>query len=658
MLAADKTAAVAASASVDGIAPAGGVEAPTNFLSQIMQQDLATGKHKSIVTRFPPEPNGFLHLGHAKSICINFGLAKTFGGRCHMRFDDTNPTKEETRYIESILRDVHWMGGSWGSHLYYASDYFPQLYEWAEKLIKKGLAFVDFDSLEEIRRKRGSITEPGEESPYRNKFSVEENLMHFRKMRDGDYEEGQCVLRAKIDMKHKNVILRDPIMYRILKKEHPRTGNKWVIYPMYDYAHGQSDSIESITHSICTLEFDLNRALYDWFQEALDITRTRQIEFARLNLTYTVMSKRKLLALVNEKVVAGWDDPRLCTLSALRRRGVPPGAIREFCERVGVARRPSTIQVELFDRCIREYLDERAPRRFAVKQPLLVKITNLQKEETLAIPVDPKNAAAGNRQLPFTNELYIEAEDFMENPPKDFHRLSLGKEVRLRSAYWIKCNEVEKDANGDITALLCSYDPETLNCSAAPDGRKVKGTIHWLPVKYAVPAELRFYDRLFTKPFPEEEEPQRPESSWRDNINPNSLVVYKGFVEPDVVCLKAFPPQFPVQFERLGFFTADAPCEYIYSEPGNDTSKAAGESSWGLDARAYERPQGAMPVFNLTVGLLEGFTVSREKEEESRRQKEKDQEARRKAAEERQRKKELREAAKLKKETEKKEAEA
>ncbi|CDJ38207.1 glutaminyl-tRNA synthetase, putative [Eimeria tenella] len=643
--------------SPDSTAAAGGAasgsDAPVNFLSQIMQQDLASGKHKSIVTRFPPEPNGFLHLGHAKSICINFGLAEKFNGRCHMRFDDTNPTKEETRYIESILRDVRWLGGDWGNHLYHASDYFPQLYSWAEQLIEKGLAFVDFDSLEEIRRKRGSITEPGEDSPYRNKFTIEENLMHFRKMRDGEYEEGQCVLRAKIDMAHKNVVMRDPIMYRILKKEHPRTGNKWVIYPMYDYAHGQSDSIEKITHSICTLEFDLNRQLYDWFQEALGITRTRQIEFARLNVTYTVMSKRKLLALVNEKVVAGWDDPRLSTLSALRRRGVPPAAIRDFCERVGVARRPSTIQIELLERCIREYLDERAPRRFAVKQPLLVKITNFGAEEVLTIPSDPKRPAAGSRQLAFTNELYIDAEDFMENPPKEFHRLSPGKEVRLRSAYWIKCNEVEKDANGNITAIICSYDPQTLNCSVAPDGRKVKGTIHWLPAKYAVPAELRFYDRLFTKPFPEEEDPTKPEGSWRDNINTNSLMVYRGFVEADAADLSLFPPQFALQFERLGFFTADAPCEYVLAEKEVKTSETA---EYFKDAREYRREPGAIPVFNLTVGLLEGYTVSKEKEEEAKKNKQKEMEARKKAAEERQRKKEMREAAKLEKE--KKESQA
>lgn len=633
---------------VSAAAEAGG-DVATNFLVQIMQQDLASGKHKGIVTRFPPEPNGFLHLGHAKSICINFGLAKAFGGRCHMRFDDTNPTKEEMRYIESIQRDVRWIGGDWGEHLYYASDYFQQLYDWAEELIKKDLAFVDFDSLEEIRRKRGSITEPGEDSPYRSKFTVEENLAHFRKMRDGAYDEGQCVLRAKIDMKHKNVIMRDPIMYRILKKEHPRTGNKWVIYPMYDYAHGQSDSIENITHSICTLEFDLNRALYDWFQEALGITRTRQIEFARLNVTYTVMSKRKLLALVTENVVSGWDDPRLSTLSALRRRGVPPEAIRDFCERVGVARRSSTIQIELFERCIREYLHPRAQRRFAVQKPLLVKITNLSHEEKVTVQNHPEDQSFGCREIAFTNELYIEADDFMENPPKDFHRLAPGKEVRLRSSYWIKCHEVEKDNQGNITAILCTYDPETKNCSVAPDGRKVKGTIHWLPAKYAVPAELRVYGRLFSKPFPEEEEPDKPDGSWRDNLNPNSLVVCKGFVEADVVDTTIFPPQSSIQFERLGFFTPDAPCEFVLAEAmkGNGTND---------NNKVYERPPGELPIFNLTVGLMESFTVSKEKEEEAKRAKEREQEARRKAAVERQRKKEQREAAKLQKEAEKRAA--
>ncbi|KAL8452999.1 hypothetical protein Emag_002085 [Eimeria magna] len=623
-----------------------GHEVSSNFLAQIMQQDLASGKHKQIVTRFPPEPNGFLHLGHAKSICINFGLAKAFGGRCHMRFDDTNPTKEETRYIESILRDVKWIGGDWGNHLYYASDYFQQLYDWAEELIKKDLAFVDFDSLEEIRRKRGSITEPGEDSPYRSKFTIQENLEHFRKMRDGAYDEGQCVLRAKIDMKHKNVIMRDPIMYRILKKEHPRTGDKWVIYPMYDYAHGQSDSIEKITHSICTLEFDLNRALYDWFQEALGITRTRQIEFARLNLTYTVMSKRKLLALVTEKVVAGWDDPRLSTLSAMRRRGVPPEAIRDFCERVGVARRSSLIQIELFERCIREYLHPRAHRRFAVQKPLLVKIINLDHEETLTLPNHPEDPSFGNRELTFTNALYIESDDFMENPPKDFHRLAPGKEVRLRHAYWIKCQEVEKDEKGNVVAVICTYDPQTKNCSVAPDGRKVKGTIHWLPVQYAVPAELRVYGRLFTKPLPEEEDPEKPDADWRVNLNPNSLVTYRGVVEPDAVDTALFPPQRSIQFERLGFFTPDAPSEFVFSD-NSDASNGK---------LVYQRPAGELPAFNLTVGLVESFTVSKEKEEEARKGKEREQEARRKAAEERQRKKEQREAAKLQKEAEKRAA--
>ncbi|PHJ15927.1 glutaminyl-trna synthetase [Cystoisospora suis] len=598
-----------------------------NFLKQIVEDDLRTGKHKTIVTRFPPEPNGFLHLGHAKSVCVNFGLAKAYNGRCHLRFDDTNPMKEETRYIESIQRDVKWLGGDWGKHLYYASDYFQQLYDWAELLIKKGLAFVDDDSLEEIRRKRGSITQPGENSPYRER-SVEENLDLFRRMRAGEFEEGSRVLRAKIDMAHSNMNMRDPVMYRILKKDHPRTGNQWVIYPMYDYAHGQSDSIEHISHSICTLEFELHRPLYDWFQEKLEITRTRQIEFARLNVTYTVMSKRKLLALVTENWVHGWDDPRLPTLSGLRRRGVPASALRDFCEKVGVARRESTIKVEVLEKCIRDALHSVAHRRFAVQDPILVSITNMsEKEESITAANHPEDESFGTRQLHFTDRLYIDRDDFMENPPPGYYRLSPGAEVRLKHAYWIKCTDVVKDSSGRVSEIRCTYDPETKQCSVAPDGRKVKGTIHWLSEKDAVRAELRIYGRLFTKEFPEEEDENRPDATWRDNINKDSLKVFEGFVEKTAVDAKLFPAQASIQFERLGFFTRDG-----------STLPEAAESNEKQD----------VPVFNLTVSLQESFTASDDAEKDKAKQQ--DKLAREKAALERQRKKEEKEARKKAKE--------
>ncbi|KEP59955.1 UNVERIFIED_CONTAM: glutaminyl-tRNA synthetase (GlnRS) [Hammondia hammondi] len=598
-----------------------------NFLKQIVEEDLRTGKHKTVVTRFPPEPNGFLHLGHAKSVCLNFGLAKAFGGRCHLRFDDTNPMKEETRYIESIQRDVRWLGGDWGNHLYYASDYFQQLYDWAELLIKKGLAFVDDDSLEEIRRKRGSISQPGENSPFRER-SIEENLDLFRRMRAGEFEEGSRVLRAKIDMTHSNMNMRDPVLYRILKKEHPRTGNQWVIYPMYDYAHGQSDSIENITHSICTLEFDLHRILYDWFQEKLEITRTRQIEFARLNVTYTVMSKRKLLALVTEKWVDGWDDPRLPTLSGLRRRGVPPSALRDFCDKVGVARRESTIKVEVLEKCIRDALHVVAHRRFAIQDPIAVTVTNYGDEvETITAANHPEDESFGTRELHFSKKLYIDRDDFMENPPAGYRRLAPGAEVRLKHAYWIKCVDVVKDASGLVTELLCTYDPQTKNCSVAPDGRKVKGAIHWLSEKDAVPAEIRIFGRLFTKPNPEEEDESNPNASWRDNINKESLKVYKGFVERSAANSAAFPPQSSLQFERLGFFTPDG--STLPEEAGNTKTRT-------------------LPVFNLTVALQEGFTATDDAEKDKTKQQERL--AREKAALERQKKKEEKEARKKMKE--------
>jgi len=526
-------------------------ERPKNFLEEIIEEDIRTGKHGGrVLTRFPPEPNGYLHIGHAKSICLNFGLAQKYGGQTNLRFDDTNPVKEDVEYVNSIKEDIRWLGFQWANE-FYASDYFEQLYEWAELLIKKGLAYVDDQSQEEIRKNRGTVTQPGVESPWRNR-SVEENLDLFRRMRAGEFKDGEKVLRAKIDMAHPNMLMRDPIMYRIIHAEHHRTGNKWCIYPMYDYAHGQSDSIEKITHSICTLEFDVHRPLYDWFIEKLEIFPSKQYEFARLNLSYTVMSKRKLLQLVQEKIVMGWDDPRMPTICGLRRRGYTPESIRYFADKVGVAKRDNVIDLSLLEFCIREDLNKRAQRRMAVLNPLKVIIVNYpegQTEELEAIN-NPEDESAGKRMVPFSREIYIERDDFMENPPKKFFRLAPGQEVRLRYAYFIKCVDVIKDDKGNITELHCTYDPASRGGNS-PDGRKVQGTIHWVSVPHAIKAEIRLFDRLFSKPDPDDV----PEGQdWKASINPDSLTIIEGFLEPSLKNVKHLDK---FQFERLGYFCVD-----------------------------------------------------------------------------------------------------
>ena len=521
-----------------------------DFIRDIIRDDLASGKHSSIVTRFPPEPNGYLHIGHSKSICLNFGIAAETGGRCHLRFDDTNPMKEEMEYIESIQADVRWLGFDWGEHLYFASDYFDQLYEWAEELIEAGLAYVDDLSAEEIRAHRGTLTEPGRPSPHRNR-SVADNLDLFRRMKAGEFADGERVLRAKIDMASGNINLRDPVLYRILHASHPRTGDVWCIYPTYDFAHGQSDAIEHITHSLCTLEFEGHRPLYDWFVEHLSVpSRPRQIEFARLNLSSTVLSKRKLLRLVNEGHVDGWDDPRMPTLSGIRRRGVPADAIRLLIDKVGVAKRDSTVDYALFEHCIRELLNARAERRMAVLNPLKVVITNYPEGEVEELEAvnNPEDDSAGSRRVPFGRELFIEADDFMEDPPKKFFRLAPGREVRLRYAYFITCDEVVKNDAGDIVELRCSYDPATRG-GDAPDGRKVKATLHWVAAAHAVDAEVRVYDHLF------EVESPGADGDFIDDLNPDSLEVLSGCkLEPS---LAAVPPGDQVQFERLGYFAPD-----------------------------------------------------------------------------------------------------
>ncbi|HDP75612.1 MAG TPA: glutamine--tRNA ligase/YqeY domain fusion protein [Bacteroidales bacterium] len=526
-------------------------ERPKYFLEEIIEEDIRTGKHGGrVLTRFPPEPNGYLHIGHAKSICLNFGLAQKYGGKTNLRFDDTNPVKEDVVYVNSIKEDIRWLGFEWANE-FYASDYFEQLYEWAELLIKKGLAYVDDQSQEEIRLNRGTVTQPGKESPWRNR-SVEENLDLFRRMRAGEFKDGEKVLRAKIDMAHPNMLMRDPIMYRIIHAEHHRTGNKWCIYPMYDYTHGQSDSIEQITHSFCTLEFDVHRPLYDWFIEKLEIFPSKQYEFARLNLSYTVMSKRKLLQLVQEKVVMGWDDPRMPTICGLRRRGYTPEAIRYFADKVGVAKRDNVIDLSLLEFCIREDLNKRAERRMAVLNPLKVVITNYpegQVEELEAVN-NPEDETAGKRLIPFSREIYIERDDFMENPPKKFFRLAPGREVRLRYAYFIKCEEVVKDDNGNIIELRCTYDPASRGGNS-PDGRKVQGTIHWVSIPHAVKVEIRLFDRLFSKPNPDDV----PEGQdWKSSLNPQSLTVIEGYLEPSLLDVK---PLDKFQFERLGYFCVD-----------------------------------------------------------------------------------------------------
>ena len=522
---------------------------PSHFIRQIVEQDLASGKHARIVTRFPPEPNGYLHIGHAKSICLNFGLAQEFGGVCHLRFDDTNPAKEELEYVEAIQRDVRWLGFDWGDKLFHASDYFGQLYDYAQHLIRAGKAYVCSLSADEIRAYRGTLTEPGRDSPYRTR-SVDENLDLFARMRAGEFPDGAHVLRAKIDMASPNLNLRDPVLYRIKHAPHPITGNAWCIYPMYDYAHCVSDALEGITHSLCTLEFEDHRALYDWILDQLPVPcHPRQIEFSRLNLSYTVMSKRRLHELVEGGYVAGWDDPRLPTLSGLRRRGVPPGAIREFCARIGVTRKENVIDVAQLETCIREALEHDSPRALAVLRPLKVVIENYPAGDTewLDAPRHPQRPELGSRRLPFGRELYIERDDFMAEPPKDFHRLAPGREVRLRFAYFIRCERVVTDpATGEVQELICSYDPATRGGSA-PDGRKVKGTIHWVEARHAVPAQVRLYDRLFAVPDP------AGHDDYLALRNPHSLEVLDGcLLEPSLADADG-----AVQFERLGYFTPD-----------------------------------------------------------------------------------------------------
>jgi len=528
---------------------------PSNFIRDIILEDLKANKHGGrVVTRFPPEPNGYLHIGHAKSICLNFGLAAEFGGTCHLRFDDTNPTKEDIKYVEAIKSDIRWLGFDWGPHLYHASDYFEKLYEYAVQLIKKGKAYVDSLSAEEIREYRGTLTEPGKESPYRNR-SVEENLDLFERMRAGEFEDGAHVLRAKIDMASPNLNLRDPTLYRIRRVPHYRTGDKWCIYPMYDFAHCLSDSIERITHSICTLEFENNRPLYDWILDELNVEcHPQQIEFARLNLSYTVMSKRKLLELVDQGHVTGWDDPRMPTLAGLRRRGYTPEAIRNFCERIGVAKRDSLVDIGLLEHCLREDLNKRAPRVMAVLRPLRVVIVNYPEDqvEELEALNNPEDPGMGSRKVPFSRVLYIEREDFREDPPKEFFRLAPGREVRLRYAYYITCVGVVKDERtGEVIELHCTYDPKTRS-GWSSDGRKVKATLHWVSAPHALEAEVRLYEHLFTKPNPSDE---GEGSDFRAYLNPNSLITLKACrVEPS---LANATPGSHYQFERQGYFCVD-----------------------------------------------------------------------------------------------------
>jgi glutaminyl-tRNA synthetase len=526
-----------------------------DFIRQIVADDIKSGKHDArINTRFPPEPNGYLHIGHAKSICLNFGIAlENPGGLCNLRFDDTNPTKEEEEYVASIKEDVRWLGFDWEDREYYASDYFDQLYQWAVRLIEKGKAYVCDLNGEEIREYRGTLTAPGRDSPYRER-PVEESLDLFERMRAGEFPDGSRTLRAKIEMASPNLNLRDPVMYRVLHATHHRTGDKWCIYPMYDFTHGQSDSIEQITHSICTLEFENHRPLYDWFLDELEIYHPRQIEFARLNLTYTVMSKRKLLRLVEEGLVGGWDDPRIPTIGGLRRRGYTPEAIRNFCERISVAKFNSTIDVALLEHCLREDLNKRANRVMGVLRPLKVVIENYPEDQVDELDAvnNPEDESAGTRKVPFSRELYIERDDFMENPPKKFFRLGPGREVRFRYAYFVTCTDVIKDEKtGEVVELRCTYDPATRGGSA-PDGRKVKGTIHWVSARHAVKAEVRLYDHLFNTESPEETEEG---ADFTDNLNPNSLETLTDcLVEPS---LAGAEPPGRVQFERLGYFCVD-----------------------------------------------------------------------------------------------------
>ncbi|NCT73208.1 MAG: glutamine--tRNA ligase/YqeY domain fusion protein [Chitinophagaceae bacterium] len=543
-------------------------EKSLNFLEELIDQDLKSGRYKQIVTRFPPEPNGYLHIGHAASIVLNFGLTARYGGYTNLRFDDTNPVTEETEYVESIKNDVKWLGFEWKNELY-ASDYFDTLYEYALKLIRLGLAYVDDSTSEEIASMKGTPTEPGRNSAYRDR-TIEENLDLFERMRKGEFPDGSRTLRARIDMAHTNMLMRDPILYRIKHAHHHRTGDKWCIYPMYDFAHGQSDSIEQVTHSICTLEFVPHRELYDWLIEKLEIYPSHQYEFARRNLTYTVMSKRKLLQLVNEKHVSGWDDPRMPTISGMRRRGYTAAAIREFCDRAGIARRDNIVDVGLLEFCVREDLNKKALRRMVVFDPLKVVITNYEKGEEMVLSENnPEDPNGGEREVPFSAELYIEREDFMENPPKKYFRLAPGQMVRLKSAYIIRCDEVIRDAAGNITELHCSYIPESKSGSDT-SGINVKGTLHWVSVKHAITAELRLYDRLFKV-----EDPSSEESDFKEYINPDSLQVLKSvFAEP---ALKTAKFEDAYQFIRKGYFVLDK------------DSSASGM------------------VFNRTVGLKDGW---------------------------------------------------
>ena len=525
----------------------------SNFIRDIIEEDIKSGKHKEIVTRFPPEPNGYLHVGHAKSICLNFGVAAEFNGRCHLRSDDTNPVKEEQEYIDSIKEDVKWLGFDWGKHEYYASDYFQQLFDWAVLLIKEGKAYVDDQNADEIRNTRGTLTEPGKNSPHRDR-SVEENLDLFNRMKNGEFKNGERVLRAKIDMASPNINMRDPVLYRILHASHPRTGDKWCIYPMYDYTHGQSDSIEHISHSICTLEFQDHRPLYDWFIKALPVpAEPHQYEFARLNLTYTVMSKRKLLRLVQEKKVFGWNDPRMPTISGMRRRGYPAAALREFCDRIGVAKSNSTVEFAMLENCVRDELNRNAPRFMGVLKPLKVVVTNYPEGQSDFFDAEnnPEDPTAGTRKVKFTRELYIESEDFMENPPKKFFRLSPGAEVRLKHSYYITCKEVIKDNDGNIIELRCEYDPESKGGST-PDGRRVKGTLHWVSASEGKRAEIRLYDHLFKQENPDKVEEG---TDFLDNISPDSLeILTDSIVEPALADLKA---GVTTQFLRMGYFCKD-----------------------------------------------------------------------------------------------------
>ena len=523
---------------------------PANFIESVIDEHNHTSRFGGeVVTRFPPEPNGYLHIGHAKAMCLNFGLAEKYGGRCHMRFDDTNPAKEEEEYVESILEDVRWLGWDWGEHLYFASDHFDKLHQFAVDLIKKGRAYVDDLDQEQIRKYRGTLTEPGVESPFRDR-SVEDNLALFRGMKNGEFEEGTKVLRAKIDMASGNVNMRDPVLYRILKTPHHRTGEEWVIYPMYDFAHGQCDSIEGVTHSICTMEYEDHRPLYDWFLDSLDEYHPQQIEFARLNLSNTVLSKRKLIQLVQGGRVSGWDDPRMPTLAGMRRRGYTPGAIRKFCERVGVAKRQNVIDIGMLEHAVREDLNLSAPRALAVLNPLKVVIENYPRGqiEELDAGNNPEDPSAGTRKLPFSRELYIERDDFMLNPPKKFFRLAPGREVRLRYGYLVTCTDVVMDGNGAIVELRCAYDPQTRG-GQAPDGRRVRGTIHWVSAQHAAEAEVRLYDHLFTSERPDDDD------DFMTTLNPRSLeVVSNAKIEPS---LADTSPGQRFQFERLGYFAVD-----------------------------------------------------------------------------------------------------